>query len=278
MKINYIKIISILLIVFTVNTINAQNGKIKGSRNVIQVSEDLKPFTAIKATDGLEITLIKDSKTGFDLEIDDNLVDIIMFDIKDSLLVVSKRKTIRSSKKLDIIVRFQELNAITVNDKSKISTSSIIKADSFEGNFMSGGSFEGEIDATTAVITANESSKVKLDYKGDDITLNLSDNATITMDVNTDVFELTAAGRSDSNIKGNANTATINVNDTAEVKARTFDVDILNINGRDSSSTIITTDKEVVIDLNHKSSLQLYGVPVITVKQLAGTSKILKKE
>lgn len=278
MKINYTKIITVLLVVFATYNSTAQNGKIKGSRNVIQVSEELKPFTAIKATDGLEITLIKDSKTGFDLEIDDNLVDVIMFDIKDSILVVSKRKTIRSSKKLDIIVRFQELNAITVNDKSNITTSSIIKAVDFKGNFMSGGSFEGEIDAETAVITANENSKVKLDYTGDDIKINLSDNATITMDINTDIFELTAAGRTDSNIKGNANTATINANDTAEVKARTFDVDILNVNGRDSSSTIITTDKEIVIDLNHKSSIQLYGAPVITVKQLAGTSKILKKE
>jgi len=278
MRINYIKAVVVLLVVFTTYNTTAQKGKIKGSRNVIQVSEDLEAFNAIKVTDGLEVTLIKDSSTGYDLEIDDNLVDVIDFEIKDTLLVVSKNKTIRSKKKLDIIVRFKELNTITVNEKSKIETNSIIKTNDFKGNFMSGGSFEGEVDAKTAVITANENSKVKLDYLGDDIKINLSDNATITMDINTDIFELTAAGRTDSNIKGNANAATINANDTAEVKARTFDVDILNVNGRDSSSIIITTDKEIVIDLNHKSSLQLYGIPVITVKQFAGTSRILKKE
>lgn len=277
MKNLYKNVALLLLIIMTSCTAAAQREKVKGSRNVKEMSEPLRAFTDIKVTDGLEVTLIADAQTGFDLEMDDNLLELISFDIRDSLLLVSTRKEIRSSKRLNITVRFTELHSVSLDAKSKVTTKSTLESNVFKGNFLDGSEFEGEIRAETAIITANSNSKFEIDYNGDDLTINMNDNAFAKADINTDTFTLTAMGRTDLDFKGNAKDAKLNLSDNAEFKGRAFDVDEVIVVGRNSSSAIISVDKDIIVDLADKGEIQLYGEPKITMERFADSASLLKK-
>lgn len=279
MKNNYFKRVSLLvLILVTGFSATAQRERVKGSRNVKEMSQSLLAFNAIKVIDGLEVTLIADSEPGFDLAMDDNLLELINFNIRDSMLVVSTSKDIRSAKKLEISVRYTQLHTVLVQAKSKVVAQSIIKAETFNANVTSGASFEGEIKATKANLMANESSKLDIGYIGDDLELIVSDNAFAKADINTERFTLTATARTDVELTGNAETATITLADTAECKAGAFKTDMTTIVARGSANARVSADKEITIDLSDKSELELYGDSKIIVERFAGSAKLLKKD
>ena len=268
----------LVLILVTGFSATAQREKVKGSRNVKEMSQDLEAFNAIKVIDGLEVTLIADSKEGFDLAMDDNLLELINFDIRDNVLVVSTSKDIRSSKKLDIIVRFRELASIVAQAKSKVVAKSAIKIDSFNGNFTSGSTFKGEIKATKASIMANENSKFEIEFFGDDLKVMVSDNAFVKADIDTQNFTLTATGRTDLELVGNAQTAMMTLSDTAECKAKALLTDQVTVIARGSGRAEVIADKEIIVDLSDKSSLEIYGDSKIIIERFSGNAKLLKKE
>lgn len=278
MKNRYIKSFGVAILLVVTTSVAAQRERVKGSRNVIDVSERLDGFTAIKVTDGLEVTLMADSQTGYDLEMDDNLVELINFDIKDSLLVVSTRKDIRSAKRLNITVRYTALSAVSLDSKSSAFVSTAIEGDIFTGSFLDGSRFNGELKTREADIMANGNSKFEIDYTGDDIRVNLSDNAFAKADINTVKLSIIASGRSDIAFTGNASEATFTVNETAQCKGLSFDADIVQIVGRESGSVTLSVDEKVTLDLSDKSMVQLYGEPKIIVERFSGTARLLKKE
>ncbi|WP_186439103.1 GIN domain-containing protein [Dokdonia sp. Hel_I_63] len=278
MKKLYMKSIAIAVLMFVTTAVSAQRERVKGSRNVKDVSEVLRPFTDIKVTDGLEVTLIADSQPSYELEMDDNLIELISFDVRDSVLLVSARKDIRSAKRLNITVRFVTLNSVSLDAKSKVKAQSVLKSDFFRGSFLDDSQFEGEIKAKQATITANSNSKIEMDYMGDDLTMNVTDNAFAKADINTKKFTLSASGRSELELKGNAQTVSLDLNDNAECKAETFNTDVININATGSSTTIVTADQEIIVDLDEKAELHVYGEPKLMIERFTGTSKILKKE
>lgn len=256
----------------------AQREKVKGSRNVKEMSQSLLPFHSIKVIDGLEVSLIADAEPGFDLAMDDNLLELINFNIRDSILVVSTSKDIRNAKKLEINVRYTQLKTVNVQADSKVIAQSIIKTATFNANVTSGGSFEGEIKATKANIMANESSKVTIGFIGDDLEMIISDNAFAKADINTERFTLTATGRTDLELTGNAETASITLGNTAECKAGAFKTDITTIVARENARARISADKTITIDLSDKSELDLYGDSKIIVERFSGNAKLLKKD
>lgn len=256
---------------------NAQD-KVKGSRLVVNDSRILENFTKLKVTDGLEVTLLEARTPGYDLEMDDNLIELIDFDTRDSLLTISLRKTIRSSKKLDITLRYISLEEIMVVAKAKVVGKNMIQADDFMSTVLGGSELDIELKSNTATFTMDDNSRLELDYKGDDLVINASDNAFAKADINTDTFTLIASGRTDLEFSGNANESTITLDDDAEFKARAFDIDTVKLIARGSTKTTLTADKDILIDMSDKSELTLYGEPAITVDRMTGTTVLQKKE
>lgn len=273
MKINSL----VIFLIFTVVCSYGQD-RVKGSRVVTDVSERLPTFTKVNVTDGLEITLLKSGTEGYDLEMDDNLVELINMDVKDSILTVSLRKTIRSSKKLDITVRFNEISEIQVDQKARVTSQSVIETPHFKGAISGNGFLQAEIKAPEGSFTINESSKLELDYRGDRLSINASDNAFALGDINTEEFDLVASGRSDIDFKGNALETVITLDETADFKGKTFDSDAVKVILRGSSKATLSVDKDILIDMSDKSTLNLYGEPSITIERFSGTSTLQKKE
>lgn len=270
---------NLLIIIFSfTSTLVFSQDRVKGSRLVTTVSENLPAFNRINVTDGLEVALLKSEIQGYDLEMDDNLVELISMDVRDSLLVVSLRKTIRSSKKLNITVRFKQLSEIKVDAKAKVSSQSIIEAPVFKGIVTGNGSLQAEIKATEAFLTIKENSKLEIDYRGDVLIIDASDSTFEKGDINTESLNLTANGRSDIDFTGNALKTVLTLNDNADFNAKTFASDAIKVILRSSSKATLSADKDIIIDMSDKSVLTLYGEPAITIDRFSGTATLQKKE
>ena len=79
-----------------------------------------KEFNAIEVDDALEVTLSQSNQNSYVLTTDKNLQDVIRFTINDSVLKIYTTNKITSSKKLEINLKFINLEHITLKNNAKI--------------------------------------------------------------------------------------------------------------------------------------------------------------
>ena len=197
--------IFLLIVVFSIQIQAQRKPKIKGSKNVIEVREDLPAFNAIELNDNLEIRLVNAGTNGYDLNIDDNLVDVLKFKVSDSTLVISSFYRITAKKKLDITIRYDQLREITIK-KGKIIAEQPIDADELYINSYANAKLE--LNANAAVIDVNMqgNSSGNFNFDVDSLALHLSDK------INTRIYAVTE--RTNLDIK---RSATVNLEGTTDV-------------------------------------------------------------
>ncbi|MEX0361433.1 MAG: DUF2807 domain-containing protein, partial [Allomuricauda sp.] len=96
----------VLLLLFNLTAFAQRKPKIKGSRIVTEVNGELPMFNAVQLNDDLNIVLKKSFGPGYKIEADDNLIDILKFNVVDGTLIISSFYDITSKKKLDITIEF----------------------------------------------------------------------------------------------------------------------------------------------------------------------------
>ena len=84
----------VVVLFISVTGYTQRKPKIKGNKNVIEVREDLAPFTAIELVDDLDIVIQKASQEGYALELDDNLLDVLKFKVDGGVLKISSFSSI----------------------------------------------------------------------------------------------------------------------------------------------------------------------------------------
>ena len=90
--------------------------KLRGNRKVLEVSERLPAFRAIELKDDLTVNLSRANEESYDMAADENLLDVVNFDVIDGTLVISSFYQITARKKLEIVVYYRELVSLTAED------------------------------------------------------------------------------------------------------------------------------------------------------------------
>src|SRR5690606_28877736 len=174
--------------------------KIKGSRVVTQVKGELPAFNAISLVDDLEISLKRSFGPGYSLVADDNLVDILKFEVVDSTLVISSYYSIGSKKQLDITVEYTQLKALSLKAGS-ITSMDVIESDELfvdgfndtrmdlraQGGVMdinlegvSGGNFNVDMDSLN--ISMGDRAQAYVYSVGETAQLDLEDQSALTFE------------------------------------------------------------------------------------------------
>ena len=105
------KKITIITVLFLCSIfIHAQKkAKIKGNKIVTEVSKDiLESFNAIEIDDNLKVNLRQGDQNSYFLMADENLIDVIQFTVKDSILKVYTSSKIVSRKKLELTLQLRK--------------------------------------------------------------------------------------------------------------------------------------------------------------------------
>lgn len=127
------KLILFLLLIFSSYCFSQKKEKIKGDKNVVHKSVDLKNFNSIVVRDGLEIILSTQNHTNsYSINADSNIHEIIKFEINNSILIIKSEHKIRSKKKLEITLNVKEIKKITMYDDSELNQIRLLETESFE--------------------------------------------------------------------------------------------------------------------------------------------------
>jgi len=158
---------------------NINNG-VRGDGNVTVEQRTInQSFTAIKATEGLDVYLTQSNEEGISVEADENLQDIIITEVIDGVLKIHTKENIGKSKSKKVMVSFKDVSSIIATSGSDVYSTNTITTDNLELETTSGSDMKLEINTATLNCKSTSGSDLKLSGK----TIKLTAEATSGSDI-----------------------------------------------------------------------------------------------
>ncbi|WP_282112754.1 GIN domain-containing protein [Maribacter stanieri] len=250
--------------------------KIKGNKNVIEVREDLAPFTAIELVDDLDIVIQKASQEGYALELDDNLLDVLKFKVDNGVLKISSFYNITSKKKLEITIFFQELRSIKMLN-GKISMKDVISTDRLK--VATFGTSRLELNATADImdITMEEISSGDFNLASDSLNITLKDRIDVKLYTTGSSNNIYMYKNASAKLEGTADFLMAKMYGNSSLKAADLQSNDVLLITEDSPDIEIRALNTLQLSSKGGTRTKLYGEAKITILDFLDTSRLEKE-
>ncbi|MFV5699438.1 GIN domain-containing protein [Flavobacterium sp. ZT3R17] len=268
----------LLLLLSTTLTLAQKKDKIKGSKTVTVEQKEVGNFETLEVEDNLEVHLERGEKTELKIEADDNLHDIISFDLRDKTLRIYTTKEAVNYKKLIVRVTYtKDLNLITSKNESTINAIQEIQLDNLTFKAYDYSQFYLNVNAKNFILQADDKSKIELNLKSESAIVELSKNSSLkalvtAIDLKVDMYQ-----KSNATIEGDATNAIIRLDNNSNLTGNKLILKNADVTTESYSNCSVNTTKTVVIDAANKSEIQLMGTPKIEIRKFADEAKLIKK-
>lgn len=251
--------------------------KIKGSRIVTDVQENLPPFNTIELKDDLEVRLRKAPQEGYAVTADDNLIDVLKFKVEDSVLTISSFYDITSMKKLDITVNYTDINGLTLHDgdirmDGAINTDELI-VDMFESAKLQ---LNAEASRTTIQMQGNSSGDFTL--KGEEINFVLKDRSDARVFAVSETNNLKMYQNASAKLEGTASALTIDLLENSSLKSKGLESGKVVVNLQNSASAEVNVTSTLELTSSGSSKTYVYGDGSIKIIEFLDTSELHKEK
>lgn len=268
----------LLFVLFSTCAIHAQRKpKIKGNRNVIEISEALPAFNAIELNDDLDIFLQKANTEGYQLTADDNLVDVLKFRVVDSTLVISAFYRITGKKKLDITINYYELNEITVHD-GRIKMQDMIDTDELTVNTTGSAKLQLNASASMMDIVMEGNSSGDFNLEGDSLNIILKDRINVGIYAVSETNIITMQDNASVKMDGSSINMQVNLSGSSSLKAEKLMADLVNANLEGSASAKVYAKERLELSSSGSSKTYLSGDAKIEILDFLDTSELHKEK
>ncbi|WP_158975554.1 GIN domain-containing protein [Cellulophaga sp. L1A9] len=271
------RLVTLTICLFFINfSFGQRKPKIRGSRVVIETTQELEPFTAIELNDDLDIVLRKASDCGYNLIIDDNLVDILKFRVEDETLKISSFYNIAAKKKMEITVFYNTLNALTMVD-GKIEMKDLITTDALSINTYGSSKLQLNVDAQIVDVLMLDNSFAELNVVADTLNMSFKDRVDAEIFATTKAQNLDMYKNAQLKINGNTESMSIHLFENASLKANELDAGDVSLALEASSSAYINVFNNFTLSSKDSGKTYLYGPAAITITDFLNTSQLNKR-
>lgn len=275
------KILLILVLMITSGlTINAQSTeKIKGDRNVTIKQTYIDDFDTIVVSGDFSIEIVYNSKPSVQIEADDNLHDVIQFEVVDGTLTFVETMRITSKKRLNITVNYGDaLQHIDIRNDGEIRSLTSMELGDASLTTSDNARAYLNINAKNFVYKSSGKSKTRLNLTADSTKVELSDNSKLDALINSKTADFDLYLRSDAVIEGTSNTSIIRLDNSTNFNGGKFDVNKVDATLDDNSDLTISAGDSININAAGDSEIYLFGSPAITITKFEDTAKLQKKK
>jgi len=165
--------------------------KIKGSKIVTVAIKDLNSFENIEVSDNFEVLLVKGTIPSLEIEADDNLHDIINFEVSGNTLRVNALKEASSFKKFTIRINYSDnLKLIIARNEATIKALADLELENITiKNYDNSKSFVN-VKSDNFSLILDDKSSAEINVKSENTTLELSKSSEILALVVSPVFKI----------------------------------------------------------------------------------------
>ena len=200
------------------------NPGVSGNGNVSTEKRTLdKDFTAIKASEGLQVYLTQDDNVGITVEADENLHDLIITEVVDGALHIHCKQNIGSATSKKVKVNFTNVSNISSTSGSSVFATNIVKSE--------------------------------------ELTIKTSSGSNMKIEVNTSHLNCKSTSGSSLKISGKTNKLIAEANSGSTVKGKNLIAISCQVKASSGADVSVNTSKELVAKANSGGSIKYYGNP-----------------
>ncbi|GAA4957637.1 head GIN domain-containing protein [Algibacter aquimarinus] len=151
------------LSLFSCNFDISYNPGVKGNGNVTTEERTINDsFTAIKASEGLNVYLTQSDNESISVEADENLQELIIVEVDEGVLKIHTKENIGRSKSKKVMVSFKDISSITSTSGSDVYSTNTITSDNLKLKTTSGSDMKLEVNTTILDCKSTSGSDLKL--------------------------------------------------------------------------------------------------------------------
>lgn len=267
------------LLLFTSLVVAQKKEKIKGSKIVTVSVKEIPVFENIEINDNFEVFLVKSEKPSFEIEADDNLHDIISYEVIAGTLKVTSLREVTGEKKFAIRINYtSELKLITAKNESSIHALADLELDNITiKNYDNSRAFLN-VKANYFALILNDKSEAEINIKADNTSIELSKNADLKALLNSKEFKLDMYQKSQAEIEGNVNNAKIRLDNDIVLTAKKLVIADLELTIENYAKCYINVTDELALIASGKSEIELLGNSKIEISKFTNNATLYKKD
>ena len=251
--------------------------KIKGNKIVTDVQGSLEPFHAIELNDDLEIKLRKSSEEGYDITADDNLIDVLKFEVEDEVLVISSFYNITGKKKLEITVDYVQLDALTLND-GEMQMNDAIVTDVLTVKTFESAKLQLNAEASQIDISMVGNSSGDFVLTADEVNMELKDRIDVRIYTDSGTNNLKMAKNASVKMEGTVEDFKVDLIGNSSLKGERLEAKNAFLNLSESPSAEVNVRDSLALTSSGASQTALYGTAKINIIEFLDTSELKKKK
>ncbi len=275
------KNIPFLLVALLVTTFSLaqKKEKIKGSKIVTVAIKELKSFENIEVGDNFEVLLVKGDKPSLEIEADDNLHDIINFEVTGNTLRVTSLKEASGVKKFAIRINYSDsLKLITARNEVEIKALADLELDNITiKNYDNSKSFLN-VKSKYFALVLDDKAEAEINVKAESTNLELSKSSELKALVASPEVKIDMYQKSKATIEGNAANAKIRLDNSSNLLAQKFVIGDLELDTESYAKCEVNVSKEITIEAAGKSEIELFGEQKISIEKFTNNTTLYKKE
>ncbi|RAK25101.1 putative autotransporter adhesin-like protein [Flavobacterium aquaticum] len=275
------KKISLLFAFLFLTTVSVaqKKEKIKGSKIVTVSVKEIPAFENIEINDNFEVFLVKADKSSLEIEADDNLHEIINFEVVAGTLRVSSLREASSFKKFALRINYtSDLKLITAKSESSIHALADLELENITiKNYDNSRAFLN-VKANYFALVLNDKSEAEINVKAENTSLELSKSAELKALVTSPELKLDMYQKSQATIEGNCNNAKLRLDNSASLTAKKLVIASLDVTSEGYSKCSVNVTSAISLAASGKSEIELLGEPKIQINKFTNNATLYKKE
>ncbi|MBF4471114.1 GIN domain-containing protein [Flavobacterium sp. HJJ] len=268
----------VFFLLTTTLAIGQNKEKIKGSKTVIEKPKEIGEFTALEIEDNLTVFLEKGAKNEIKIEADDNLQDVISFDIKEKTLRIYTTKEISTFKKLSLRIKYtNDLKSVTAKNVSIINALEAVQLDDITFKSLDFAKLYLNVNSKIFGLISDDKSKVELNLKAEKSKIQLSKTAQLKALINSTDLAFDMYQKTTAIIEGESTNAILRQDNNSVFTGVNFTIHNADITTEASAVSNLRADTSLIVDANGSSRIYLLGTPRIEVRKFLGEAQLIKK-
>ncbi|MEY2738757.1 MAG: hypothetical protein RL259_666 [Bacteroidota bacterium] len=273
--------IALLLVALVVTSLSfgQKKEKIKGSKIVTVAIKELPNFETIEVGDNFEILLVKGDKPSIEIEADDNLHEIINYEVSGNVLKINALKEATGYKKFTIRINYtNDLQLITARNEAEIKALAAIELEKITvKNHHNSKSFLN-VNSNYFALILDDKAEAEINVKAESTSVELSKNSELKALIASTEFKLDMYQKSTALIEGTATNAKMRLDNSSHLTAPKFVMGTVELETDATAKCEINTSIAITIAAAGKSQVELWGDQKITIKKFANNATLQKKE
>ncbi|MBP6100219.1 MAG: DUF2807 domain-containing protein [Flavobacterium sp.] len=252
--------------------------KIKGSKIVTIEKKKIENFNSLEVSDELEITLVKGTECGLEIEADDNLHEAIAIEVANNNIKISTTKDIISAKKVSIRITYTDaFTSVTSKNESSVIALSELDLGAIEFKSFDSSKLFLNAKVGNFKLQMNDKSYAEINLKSDQSSISLSKNSKLkaliaSLSLTIDMYQKTNAV-----VEGDTEKFKLRLDNNASFTGNNLTSKEVEISTESYTTASVHATNSLKIAAVGKSEISIFGDPKIEVEKFSDNAVLQKK-